>query len=630
MKSNQIYIIDFDSTFTQVEALDELAKISLKDNPKQLEVSKKIEEITQLAMAGELNFKQSLDQRINLVKANKVHLDELIEVLKEKISISFKRNVNFLKDHASQIYIVSNGFKAFIVPIVTKYGILESHVFANTFTYNQQGDIIGFDESNILTESNGKSKLLKKLNLKGDIYMIGDGYNDYEVKAAGLVNKFYAFTENVKRKNVMEKADHITPSLDEFLYLHHMNTTLSYPKNRIKVLLLENIHPSAKVTLEKEGYEVLEHKGAMDAEELKEKIKYISIIGIRSKTQLTEKVLQHAKRLIAVSAFCIGTNQIDLEACAKRGIPVFNAPYSNTRSVVELAIGEIILLLRNVPDKIQQMHLGKWNKSATRSYEIRGKKLGIIGYGNIGAQLSVLAESLGFDVYYYDVIEKLPLGNVTKCDSLKELLQTCEVISLHLDGRPENKNFIDVEQFEQMKEGSVIINLSRGHVVNLEALRKNILSGKIIGAAIDVYPEEPKTNDEDFESILKGLPNVILTPHIGGSTLEAQENIAQFVPQKLMDYINTGSTTNSVNFPNLQLPILKDAHRLIHIHYNTPGILAKINELLAKHQINIDGQYLKTNETIGYVITDVNKAYDESIIKELKNLEGTIKFRVLY
>lgn len=630
MKSNQIYIIDFDSTFTQVEALDELAKISLKDNSKQLEISKKIEEITQLAMAGELNFKQSLEQRINLVKANKIHLDKLIEVLKEKISVSFKRNVNFLKDHASQIYIVSNGFKAFIVPIVTEYGILESHVFANTFTYNQQGDIVGFDESNILTESNGKSKLLKKLNLKGDIYMIGDGYNDYEVKAAGLVNKFYAFTENVKRKNVMEKADHITPSLDEFLYLHHMNTTLSYPKNRIKVLLLENIHPSAKVTLEKEGYEVLEHKGAMDAEELKEKIKDISIIGIRSKTQLTEEVLQHAKRLIAVSAFCIGTNQIDLEACAKRGIPVFNAPYSNTRSVVELAIGEIILLLRNVPDKIQQMHLGKWNKSATRSYEIRGKKLGIIGYGNIGAQLSVLAESLGFDVYYYDVIEKLPLGNVTKCDSLKELLQTCEVISLHLDGRPENKNFIDVEQFEQMQEGSVIINLSRGHVVNLEALRENILSGKIIGAAIDVYPEEPKTNDEAFESILKGLPNVILTPHIGGSTLEAQENIAQFVPQKLMDYINTGSTTNSVNFPNLQLPILKDAHRLIHIHYNTPGILAKINELLAKHQINIDGQYLKTNETIGYVITDVNKAYDESIIKELKNLEGTIKFRVLY
>ncbi|PZW39242.1 D-3-phosphoglycerate dehydrogenase [Mesonia algae] len=630
MKSNQIYIIDFDSTFTQVEALDELAKISLKDDPKQLEISKKIEKITQLAMAGELNFKQSLEQRINLVKANKIHLDKLIEVLKEKISVSFKRNVNFLKDHASQIYIVSNGFKAFIIPIVTEYGILESHVFANTFTYNQQGDIVGFDESNILTESNGKSKLLKKLNLKGDIYMIGDGYNDYEVKAAGLVNKFYAFTENVKRKNVMEKADHITPSLDEFLYLHHMNTTLSYPKNRIKVLLLENIHPSAKVTLEKEGYEVLEHNGAMDAEELKEKIKDISIIGIRSKTQLTEEVLQHAKRLIAVSAFCIGTNQIDLEACAKRGIPVFNAPYSNTRSVVELAIGEIILLLRNVPDKIQQMHLGKWNKSATRSYEIRGKKLGIIGYGNIGAQLSVLAESLGFDVYYYDVIEKLPLGNVTKCDSLKELLQTCEVISLHLDGRPENKNYIDVEQFDQMQEGSVIINLSRGHVVNLEALRENILSGKIIGAAIDVYPEEPKTNNEAFESILKGLPNVILTPHIGGSTLEAQENIAQFVPQKLMDYINTGSTTNSVNFPNLQLPILKDAHRLIHIHYNTPGILAKINELLAKHQINIDGQYLKTNETIGYVITDVNKAYDESIIKELKNLEGTIKFRVLY
>ncbi|MGO2357883.1 phosphoglycerate dehydrogenase [Mesonia sp.] len=630
MKNNQVYIIDFDSTFTQVEALDELAKISLKEHPRQEEISQEIEEITYLAMRGEIDFKESLERRLQLVEAHEKDIEELIQVLKNKISVSFARNAPFLQEHASQIYIISNGFKEFIVPIVTAFSILESHVYANTFVTNDQKDIVGFDESNILAQNNGKPKLLKTLDLEGDIFMIGDGYNDYEVKAAGLANKFYAFTENVTRENVIAQADHITPSLDEFLYLHHMNTSLSYPKNRIKVLLLENIHPSAQAILEKEGYQVSIHPGAMDEEELKEKIKDVSILGIRSKTQLTQEVLANAKRLIAVGAFCIGTNQIDLEACAKKGVPVFNAPYSNTRSVVELAIGEMILLLRNLPDKMQQMHEGKWNKSAAKSYEIRGKKLGIIGYGNIGAQLSVLAESLGFDVYYYDLIEKLPLGNVTKCNSLEELLQTCEVISLHVDGRPENKNFIDEEQFQQMQKGSVFINLSRGHVVNLDALKKHLTNGNLSGAAIDVYPVEPKTNDEAFESVLKGLPNLILTPHIGGSTLEAQENIAQFVPQRFIKYINTGSTTNSVNFPNLQLPVLKNAHRLIHIHYNTPGILAKINELLAKHHINIDGQYLKTNEQIGYVITDVNKAYEKTVIEELKGLEGTIRFRVLY
>ncbi len=309
---------------------------------------------------------------------------------------------------------------------------------------------------------------------------------------------------------------------------------------------------------------------------------------------------------------------------------MFNAPYSNTRSVVELALAEIIMLIRNIPDKSAKMHRGEWDKSAAGSFEIRGKKLGIIGYGNIGAQLSVLAESAGMNVFYYDLVEKLALGNATKCASLEELLSTVDVVTLHVDGRKENSTFIGEKEFALMKPGSIFLNLSRGHVVDIHALKNAILNGTIVGCGVDVFPEEPKSNKDPFESELKGLPNVILTPHIGGSTQEAQENIARFVPSRIIEYINTGSTTNSVNFPNLQLPILDNAHRLIHIHQNVPGILAKINNVLADHDINIVGQYLKTNETIGYVITDIDKAYNPDVIKALKAISHTIKFRILY
>lgn len=627
---NKHFVIDFDSTFTKVEALDVLGEISLANDADREKNLQEVEELTNRGMKGELDLRESLVERLRLLKAHKEHLDPLIENLREKVSISFMRNREFFTEYHENIYIISNGFKEFIVPIVEEYGVKPKNVFANTFEYNEQGEIVGFDPDNVLSKNNGKVEQLKRLNLKGDVYVIGDGYTDYEIKASGLANKFYAFTENVERAKVLEKADHITPSLDEFLFVHNMNKAISYPKNRINVLLLENVHQDAVKIMKEEGYNVTTHPGAMDEDELSERIKDVSIIGIRSKTHLTKKVLENANRLIGVGAFCIGTNQIDLEECLKKGIAVFNAPYSNTRSVVELAIGEIILLMRNLPDKIRLMHEGKWEKSANNSFETRGKKLGIIGYGNIGAQLSVVAESIGFDVYYYDVEEKLPLGNVTKCNSLKELLNTVDIVTLHVDGRKENLNLIGEEEFDQMNEGVIFLNLSRGHVVDIAALKKNIESGKVKGAGIDVFPKEPKTNNEAFESELVGLPNLILTPHIGGSTLEAQENIGNFVPGKIIEYINTGSTTNSVNFPNLQLPVLKNAHRLIHIHRNVPGILADINRILADHDINIVGQYLKTNETVGYVITDIDKEYDKAVIKDLKGLKGTIRFRVLY
>ncbi|MGM0934203.1 MAG: phosphoglycerate dehydrogenase [Bacteroidota bacterium] len=623
-------VIDFDSTFTQVEALDVLGEISLARDEEKEKNLKEVENLTDLGMKGEIDFRKSLEERLQLLKAHEDHLPPLIENLRERVSSSFVRNRQFFEEYHENIYIISNGFKEFIVPIVKEYGVRPENVFANTFEFDQNGNIIGFDRGNVLSSNNGKVEQLKHLNLQGDVYVIGDGYTDYEIKASGLANKFYAFTENVERENVLQKADHITPSLDEFLFVHNMNKAISYPKNRINVLLLENVHQDAVDIMKEEGYNVSVHPGAMDEDELAERIKDVSVIGIRSKTHLTKKVLKNANRLIGVGAFCIGTNQIDLEECLKKGIAVFNAPYSNTRSVVELAIGEIILLMRNLPDKISLMHDGKWEKSAKSSFETRGKKLGIIGYGNIGAQLSVVAESIGFDVYYYDIEEKLPLGNVTKCNSLKELLNTVDIVTLHVDGRKENLNMIGEEEFNQMKDGVIFLNLSRGHVVDIKALKENIESGKVMGAGIDVFPKEPKTNNEEFESELRGLPNVILTPHIGGSTQEAQENIGNFVPGKIIEYINTGSTTNSVNFPNLQLPVLKNAHRLIHIHRNVPGILADINRILADHDINIVGQYLKTNETVGYVITDIDKEYDKAVIKDLKGLIGTIRFRVLY
>lgn len=630
MKPNTYFVIDFDSTFTKVEAFDVLAEISLNGHPEKEERLKQIIDITNLGMDGAITLRDSLEQRLGLLTPNRSHLPELIARLKDKVSESFKRNRDFFKAYADQIYIISNGFREFIEPIVTEYGIKPENILANEFRYDHDGRIIGFDLDNPLSANGGKVERLKQLNLAGDIYVIGDGYTDFEIKKAGLANKFFAFTENVERETVTNHADHITPSLDEFLYLNKLNTAISYPKNRINVLLLENVHPVAVAMLKAEGFNVETHAAALNEEELIKRIRNVSVLGIRSKTQITQRVLENANRLMVIGAFCIGTNQIDLASATKKGIAVFNAPFSNTRSVVELAIAEMIMLMRNIVDKSNRMHEGIWDKSAKGSFEVRGKKLGLIGYGNIGTQLSVIAESLGMKVCYYDIEERLSLGNAIKCKSMKEVLQEADVVSVHIDGRATNRHLISSNEFTWMKDGVIFLNLSRGHVVDIDALRENILSGKVAGCAVDVFPYEPVSNAEAFESPLRGLPNTILTPHIGGSTLEAQENIGQFVPGKIMDYINTGSTSNSVNFPNLTLPTLENAHRLIHIHHNVPGILASINQILADHGINIMGQYLKTNETIGYVITDINKEYNKEVIARLKAIEDTIKFRILY
>lgn len=632
LSKNQYYIIDFDSTFARVEALDELCEVALDGKEEKNSVLHEIQRITDLGMEGKISLIESLTKRIQLLNANKKHLDKVIASLKQKVTTSFIRNKKFLETHSDYIFIISNGFKEIIIPVVTEYGIKKENIFANDFTYDSVGNIIGFDQTNILCSNKGKATLIKSLNLDGEILVLGDGYTDYEIKEAGVATKFFAFTENISRESVTSKADHIASSLDEFLYVNNLPRSQSYPKSRMNVLLLENIHPEAVRIFKQEGFNVETIKGALDEDELCEKIKNVSILGIRSKTIVTAKVLENANKLIAVGAFCIGTNQIDLKACQNKGVATFNAPYSNTRSVVELTIGSIIILSRFILDKSVAMHKGIWDKSATGSHEVRGKKLGLIGYGNIGTQLSVVAEALGMEVYYYDVIEKLQLGNAKKCKTLHELLSISDFISLHVDGRATNKNFIGKEAFKAMKEGVIFCNMSRGHVVDIAALVENINSGKVRGCAIDVFPHEPKTNNEEFLSELRGLSNVILSPHIGGSTEEAQFNIGQFVPERILEYVNSGNTYGSVNFPSIQLPELNEAHRLMHVHENVPGILASINNILAKHNINILGQYLKTNENIGYVITDISVDVRQhlELVNDLKNIAGTIRHRMLY
>ncbi|CAM1360390.1 phosphoserine phosphatase; phosphoglycerate dehydrogenase [Tenacibaculum sediminilitoris] len=623
------FVFDFDSTLTSVEALDVLAEITLKGNSKKEEIIQEVIRITNQGIDGEMSFTESLEKRIQLLSAKKSDLPILIEELRQKVSPSIERNKDFFESFSDDIYVISAGFKEFIDPIVAEYNIPSERVYANTFEFDKEGVIVGFDTQNPLSKHNGKIDCLKLLNLEGEVQVIGDGYSDAVTKEAGVADTFFAYTENVSRDKTIANADHITPNLDEFLYVNKLPRNLSYPKNRIKILLLENVHSDAFTKLSGDGFSVETVSRSLSEDELIEKLKDIHVLGIRSKTQVTRKVIEAAEKLMVVSAFCIGTKQIDLEACKENGVVVFNAPYSNTRSVVELAIGEIIMLMRSVFQRSTEIHNGQWNKTAQGSREVRGKKLGIVGYGNIGKQLSVLAEALGMDVYYYDVEDKLALGNATRMNTLEELLNISDVVTLHVDDNAANKNYIGKEEIAQMKDGAHLVNLSRGFVVDIEALVEGLKSGKIAGAAVDVYPEEPRKNG-DFYTELKGLDNVILTPHVGGSTEEAQKDIADFVPNKIMAYINSGNTVDAVNFPNIRLPKHKNAHRFLHIHKNVPGVMAKINKVLAKYELNITGQYLSTDEKVGYVITDVDKEYNQEVISKLKKVEGTIKFRVLY
>lgn len=405
----------------------------------------------------------------------------------------------------------------------------------------------------------------------------------------------------------------------------------SYPKDKIKILMLENISDAAIKVFKDAGYaDIKKISGALSEEQLINEIKQVHMVGIRSKTQITEKVLQHAEKLQAIGCFCIGTNQVNLHAARKKGIVVFNAPYSNTRSVAELVIGASIILIRKILDKNKAAHEGQWNKDAKGSFEIRGKTLGIIGYGNIGSQVSILAESLGMKVIFYDTITKLPLGNAESRKTLKEVVSKADIITLHIPETQQTKNLINKSLLKHFKKGSILINFARGEVVDLDALTNALTNRDLSGAAIDVFPVEPEKNGDPFSSPLQNIPNVLLTPHIGGSTEEAQYNIGEDVSAKLLQYLEMGATTGSHTVPELNLSPQEGTHRILHIHTNVPGVLSEINTTLSENKINVLGQYLKTNDEIGYVVLDIDKKLSKNAVELLKKVKGSLKVRLLY
>ncbi len=397
----------------------------------------------------------------------------------------------------------------------------------------------------------------------------------------------------------------------------------------VRALLLETLHPQATDILNAADIAVDNRAGALDEDELIEALQGVHLLGLRSKTDVTERVLREAPDLIAVGAFSIGTNQIDLAAAARLGIAVFNAPFSNTRSVVEMALSEMISLTRRLPEHNRQMHAGVWSKSAIGAHEIRGRTLGIVGYGNIGSQLSVIAEALGMNVIFFDNAEKLALGNATKMPTLESLLGEADIVTLHVDGRSGNSGFFGPAQFAAMKPGALLLNLSRGFIVDLEALKAGLESGQIGGAAVDVYPLEPKVKGDSFSSPLQNIPNVILTPHIGGSTEEAQRDIGIFVATRLRDFVHSGSTSLSVNLPNLSLELQQGSHRIVHLHINTPGVLAAVNREFAEHGVNIEAQMLATRGELGYVVTDVSAGLTDDAVEALSDMQATVRLRVL-
>ena len=407
--------------------------------------------------------------------------------------------------------------------------------------------------------------------------------------------------------------------------------TTSFAKSKLKVLLLEGIHPSAERIFRDAGYANIETvKTALTGEELKAKLEDVHFLGIRSRTTLTRDIFEAADKLVAVGCYCIGTNQVDLTAATEHGIVVFNAPYSNTRSVAELVLAEATLLLRGIPEKNAKAHRGGWAKTANDSFEIRGKTLGIVGYGSIGSQLSVLAESLGMRVIFYDVVSKLPLGNASQIPSLEGMLGQADIVTLHVPDLPSTRNLMDQERISQMKPKSILINASRGTVVDIDALTKALEEKHLLGTAIDVFPTEPKSDNDEFVSPLRGFDNAILTPHIGGSTQEAQENIGVEVAEKLVRYSDNGSTLTSVNFPEVALPPHPNHHRLLHVHENRPGVLSAINSVFAENHINIGSQFLQTSDKIGYVVIDVDRDYSDMALEKLSEIEGTIRCRVLF
>ncbi len=629
---DKYFVIDFDSTFIQFEALDELAAIALQDKTGHEERLEKIQQYTKLAMEGKLSFPESLQKRIELLDADQKDIDQLIKVLRRNISTSIQRNQAFFEEFSDRIYIISGGFKEYIAAIVGDYHIAPDHIFANTFTFDENGRINGFDHTNYLAQEGGKVKQLKNLKLEGDVYVIGDGYTDFQIRESGLASNFYAFTENVERASLLEKADHVTPSFDEFLFTNELPRAISYPKNRIRAVIMSNLPNRVSEGFSEEGYEIRFLPASSGPERLMAEMKEATIMAVNPDTVITSEMLDQAKRLLAIGIYGTDRGHVDLHQAREKGIVVFHAPHTSTRSVAELAIGEMITLMRQVPEINQKLHAGKRLDRRKPSREIQGKCLGLVGYGSVGKQIGSLAEALGMSICFYDPDESEGLGNATPCHDIQDLLQYADVVSVHVTDSEENRNLIDEEAFEWMKEGTIFLNLSSEKAVDHGALAMHLKSGRLAGAGIDRFPnmDKPPHDYQVARSHLRHLPNVILTPHISGFTEESGFKTGAFVTDNLINFINTGAIETSANLPDVQLPSFEDAHRLIHIHEDHPGTMAQLANIFQEHNINILGQYLKTLNGVGYMITDISREYDEKVVNAIKKIPQAIRLRILY
>lgn len=641
----QNLIFDFDSTMLKVEAIEILVEIGLE----KFEASERqfrLDSLKSLAMrteAGEIARGHKMNEQLLTAKINRDDVDKAARKIYAYQDPNVKESITTLQQLNKQIFIFSRGFDELVFPITNYLAIPERNVFVNHLVYDAEGNVTKVDDSNPLFLLNGKVYLAESLQsqgrLVGSTAVIGNCLADLSIRKSNIADYFIYYSANLQQESVRKEADFFIDHFEQLLPLIcstinakiKLNTkhkaTIFEKKGNYQIVLLENIHKNAQKKLSKNQFNIKSYAHTAKGEHLYELTADSHVIGIRSKTQIRAADLSQMPDLTAIGCFCIGTDQVDLIAAANQGIPVFNAPYANTRSVAELVVGEVVMLMRHAFEKSTALHESQWLKSARDCHEVRGKVVGIVGYGHIGSQVSILFENLGMHVIFYDIVDKLPLGNARPVDSLDELLQSADVVTLHVPDTPLTRNMISEPQLDLMKPSSFLINTSRGKVVDLNALAETLRDGKLGGAAVDVFPNEPVSSNDTFSFPLQGLPNVILTPHIGGSTQEAQAAIAQDVSSKIEKFLKTGSTLGAINFPEVELALMENTHRVLHVHKNVPGVLSKINDVFSRHNINIEAQMLKTQGTIGYLIVDVNTDVSEQVADLLARITETIKVR---
>ncbi len=639
-------VFDFDSTIINAEGTELVIREALqREKPEQREKKmERLKAITHQATNGDMPLGEALQKRFNLTRVTREDVENAAAHILNTINPRVRETIRIFQERGKQIFIFSNSFIELLKPVASEVGVPSQNLFANDLVY-QDGQVTGFNEDNPLFLSLGKVFLAEQLRnegrLEGGTAVVGDGYSDLVIRRNNVADMFVYFAGTALHEPIRKQADFSVDRFDQLLPLFFSDNELSNDSAEVfaaadnghkgeavpAILLLENIHIEAQNKLQAAGYHVERREASLGEEAIYQSASEANIIGIRSKTHLTKEIISRLPDLWAIAAFSIGTNQIDLQSAAHSGIPVFNAPFSNTRSVAELVVGEIIMLMRRIFEKNTAAHRGQWLKTVEGASEIRGKTVGIIGYGHIGSQVSVLLEGLGMTVIFYDIVDKLPLGNAQRANDLYDLLKHADIVTLHVPDTSLTRGMIGDREIRALRRGSFLINASRGKVVDLDALRRALLDGHIAGAAIDVFPQEPAKPTDFFETPLQNIPNVILTPHIGGSTREAQENIARYVADKIHAFISTGNTIGSVNFPEVDMPRVKGTDRILHIHENVPGVLAKINSVFARRHINVESQILKTKDDIGYLIVDVNHRISEQVFNLMSHITETIKVR---